>query len=96
MVYGGQVLRTLRLRLSDAQGKHISLERLADAAGISYEGLSNIERGRTKHPPRSKIMKILDALGSLCYPKESLRLQEKNNVLDAFGYEGLFSLPVPS
>ena len=95
MVHGGQVLRTLRLRLSDAQGKHISLERLADAAGISYEGLSNIERGRTKHPPRSKIMKILDALGSLCYPKESLRLQEKNNVLDAFGYEGLFSLPVP-
>lgn len=88
---GGEKLRNLRRERRDERGKRLTIARLAEEAGFDYRTVSDIERGVAQRPPLETLHRILKTLSKF----EPVSTDDKNIVINAFGYHSMFEHPTP-
>ncbi|NJL55912.1 helix-turn-helix transcriptional regulator [bacterium] len=86
---GAVKLRSLRKARMDKTGKRLTIEKLAFHAGFDYRTISDIERGVTVQPPLQNIQRIFNTLDQF----GTVSVEDKNTVLQAYGYQPIFMLP---
>lgn len=86
---GGEKLRYLRRERYDHEGKRLTIEKVAEAAGFNYRTLADIERGVAKRPPLETIQRILKTLAQFA----PIPVKEKNIVFNAYAYQPIFDTP---
>ncbi len=86
---GGEKLRRLRQDRRGADGRRLTIEGLARAAGFDYRTISDIERGVMPNPALVTIQRIFTALAQVA----AVAVEDKNAVLMAYGYQPIFVPP---
>ncbi len=86
---GGEKLRSLRQARRGADGRRLTIEGLAQAAGFDYRTISDIERGVMPTPALATMQRIFTAFEQFA----AVAVEDKNAVLMAYGYQPIFVPP---